>query len=160
MQLQGCNNAALMKGCAHTHTKTHKHWEITEPSFSACRDRTEVERERSHWNGRTNYKRGVSTCDGKINLLKRHTTAPTEEWHAKQTNKQTCACSGQPRYQTDHSTGTLTWRRKHFTVQLNTDLHWSTLSISFSFILCNYITQKKHTIIKHSRSNSLFFPHY
>lgn len=48
--------------CKHTHT--HTRWEITELSSSANRKRTEVEIERSHWNGRTNYKRCICTCGG------------------------------------------------------------------------------------------------
>lgn len=36
---------------------TYTYWEITELSFSANRKGSDVERERSHWNGRTNYTR-------------------------------------------------------------------------------------------------------
>lgn len=43
--------AAHTAQCKQTHTH-----EITELSFCANRKKTEVERERSHWNGRTNYK--------------------------------------------------------------------------------------------------------
>lgn len=61
-QLWGCNNAGRM----HTQSSaTRTHWEITEQSYSANRKRAEVERERSHWNGRTNY-----MCVGKNNTFK------------------------------------------------------------------------------------------
>lgn len=71
----GSGDVTMQVGCSGTHspvqTQTHiqTHREITEPSFGTNRMKTEVERERSHWNGRTNYKRCVSKCGGKKQLL-------------------------------------------------------------------------------------------